>query len=492
MVPLASGIVQLELPQYVQVLEPQRVSALRSVADALSFALTHPTGAPPLAELARERIERRSDAAAVIVVSDSTRPVPYTGASGVLWPILEQLLLAGFRSDRVTVLVATGTHRPLTAKEIQTLFDERVTGSGVSIRCHDAFDADGLVNVGKSTAGLDVLMDRGYVQADLRILTGLVESHLMAGVSGGRKSICPGLLSVESVRDFHGPSVLAHPSATDLVTSGNPCHELSLEIARMAPADFILNVTATEAGVVTGVYAGHMEQAHESAVQELRRSVSIPLSRLYDVVVTHGGKVGVNHYQSAKAAAIASRAVRPGGRIVIVSDTTDPDPVGSMHYRALMTLLKAVGHEAFERLLLSPDWSFVPDQWQAQMWVRVLKKIQPHHVYYYSPQTPLFEYDRLPCRSLGEMWSMLQEARAERRMALFVSQALNEIFAALSVGDEGRSAATGAAADAADASYDAHRPSLAFLPAGPYGVPVPGPELVADNEHQRRTPGVRR
>ena len=299
--------VRLELPDHVAVLEPARLPPLTSVSEAIAGALAEPIGTLPFTDLVRAKLASNPNMPVVIVVSDNTRPVPYTGPSGILWPLLEYLLQGGIDPDRITVLVASGTHRQLSEHELRSLLDPRVTASGAVVRCHDAFDPRGLVTVGRTSEGLEVKMDRGYVQAGLRILTGLVESHLMAGASGGRKSVCPGLVGVDSVRDFHGAAVLDHPSATDLVTSGNPCHALSLEIARLAPADFILNVTAHDDGAVTGVFAGDMERAHEAAVEHLRRSMSIPLDRKYDIIITHGGRVGVNHYQAAKAAAVATR-----------------------------------------------------------------------------------------------------------------------------------------------------------------------------------------
>ena len=123
----------------------------------------------------------------------------------------------------------------LSEDEIWALFDEAVRQSGVHVRCHDATDNGTMVRVGRTSSGADVLMNREYVEADLRILTGLVEPHLMAGVSGGRKSICPGLLNVQGVQDFHSARVLADERSTDLLLDGNPCHEISLQIARMVP-----------------------------------------------------------------------------------------------------------------------------------------------------------------------------------------------------------------------------------------------------------------
>jgi nickel-dependent lactate racemase len=459
--PLATFTSHPTLPDDVVVLEPQRVPPLGDVPTAIAQALERPVGTRSLTDVAHGKLAENADARAVVVVSDSTRPVPYSGPSGILWPMVERLLDSGFTPDRVTLIVATGTHRRLNETEIGRLYDGRVLSAGIAVRCHDAFDPAGLVSVGRTAAGVDVLMDSEYAAADLRILTGLVESHLMAGASGGRKSICPGLLGVDSVRDFHGARVLADPMACDLVTTGNPCHDLALEIARMAPADFIINVTCREDGAVMGVFAGDMEEAHAQAVADLRRFVSIPAHERYDVVVTHGGKVGVNHYQAAKAAAVAAMVVKPGGYIILVADTIDPDPIGSAAYRSLLGLLREIGADAFVRLILGPDWTFVHDQWQVQMWARVFAQIPPHHFLYFSPQTPTSEYDSLPGRSPGTFFAADRAGKSkEEQVTGFVAAALRQATAEWT-----RTNRPG--------PHDrALRPRVAFLPAGPYAIPT--------------------
>lgn len=455
-IPLTSMAVELELPAETVVLEPARVEPLVEVEDAIARVLAEPVGAPPFAELVAQKLAIRPDASAVLVVSDSTRPVPYSGESGILWPLVDRLLAGGFRAENVSVLIACGTHRRMADAEVRAMLDVRIAQAGVAIRCHDAFDRRALAPLGVTVSGRQITIDRAYLEADFRILTGLVESHLMAGVSGGRKSICPGILGIDSIREFHGPAVLADPRSADLVTVGNPCHALSLEIARMAPADFILNVTARQDGTVVGVFAGGMEPAHEAAMRHLRGFAGIPISERYDVIITHAGKVGVNHYQAGKAAVVAAKAVKKGGRIILVADTVDPDPVGSNQYRALLVLLKEIGHAAFMRLITSPDWSFVPDQWQVQMWAKVFEMVPPSNLFYFSPQTALSDYARLPCRPPAS-WCAAGMATlgAEAQVAEFVRRALETALAELT------SAGSGGAV-----------PTVAFLPAGPYGIPV--------------------
>ena len=124
----------------------------------------------------------------------------------------------------------------------------------------------------------------------------------------------------------------------------------------MAEPDFVINTTAGGDGRLAGVFAGAMEDAHRAAVAHLRSFSQISLDREYDVVVTHAGHVGVNHYQAAKAAYSAVRAAKSQGWVVLVADTIDPEPLGSPSYRSLMSLLKDIGHEAFMSMIQAEDW----------------------------------------------------------------------------------------------------------------------------------------
>jgi nickel-dependent lactate racemase len=466
---LRSFATDLSFPPGTDILRTREPEALADVPGAVAAALAAPIGTVPFVDLCRIKLARAAEAVAeapsaapatsaaapsvVVVVSDNTRPAPYRGVSGILWPLVEFILTAGFPPESVTLLVATGTHRVLSDEEIWALFDERVRQAGVRVRCHDAADRKGLTHVGRSARGVEVFMDRVYVEASFRILTGLVEPHLMAGVSGGRKSICPGLLNVESVREFHGPVTLADPRATDLVLEGNPCHEVALEIARMARPDFILNATMRQDGRVVGVFAGDMEEAHLAAVEHVRSFAQIPLEREYDVVVTHGGLVGVNHYQAEKAGEVAAKAVKDGGYLVVVADTVDPDPVGTESYRWLLRLLADIGPEAFIQRIQEKDWGFVHDQWGVQVWARLLAKVPPEHVFYFSPQTAPEDYPLLPSVDPAPLLADLRGLGAGEMAARFVR------------------AAVARATVEAEAALG-RNPAIAYLADGPHGIPV--------------------
>jgi nickel-dependent lactate racemase len=455
---LRSFAADLVLPPGTDILRTSEPEALADVPAAIAEVLARPIGSAPLVEMCRQKLDRVGDLRVVVVVSDNTRPAPYRGENGMLWPLVELLVAAGLSPGAITVLVATGTHRSLTTEEIWALLDERVRRAGVRVSCHDATDRERLVRVGRSARGVEVSMNREFVEADFRILTGLVEPHLMAGVSGGRKSICPGLLDVESVREFHGPVTLAHEKATDLILEGNPCHEVSLEIAEMARADFILNATIRQDGGVAGVFAGDMVQAHLAAVEHVRSFAQIPLSAGYDVVVTHAGLVGVNHYQAEKAAAVAAKAVNRDGFVVVIADTTEPDPVGTQSYRRMLRLMADIGPDAFVRTIMSEDWQFVHDQWGVQVWAKLFADVPREHVFYFSPQTALEDYAILPGVHPGPLLSGVPGggqggpgARVAGFVAAAVAQACEESEKAL-----GR------------------RPSVAYLADGPHGIPIIG------------------
>jgi len=375
----------LLLPREADVLRLRETAPLADPAAAVRNALERPIGAPPLRDLIMAKRRRGRAIRAVVVVSDRTRPVPYRGAEGLLEPVLETLRRAG--GVRIAVLVATGTHRPLNEGELRAMLCPSAFDRDVTLVQHVADDEASLCRLGRTERGTDVWINRRYVEADLKILTGLVEPHFMAGVSGGRKSICPGLAGERVTHVFHGAAFMADPRADSLVLEGNPCHEEALAVARMAGADFNVNATLNRRLRLTGVFAGDLVAAHEAATRRALATAAVPIAHRYDAVVTHAGFVGINHYQAAKAAVEAVKALRPGGTLILAANHTDVDPVGSARYASLLPMLRDLGPDAFEARLRSPGWRFVPDQWELQMWARALRRLgRPSNLIYCSPQ----------------------------------------------------------------------------------------------------------
>jgi lactate racemase len=364
----------LDIPDQAQIKCMRRMAPLADPRRSLFHVLLHPIDSAPLPALAAGR---RS---AAIVVSDHTRPVPYKDPDGILAPILETLRQSGVSDIRI--LIACGTHREMTTPELREMLGPSAFQQGVRIINHVADDPAMSLPLGKTSRIPDVTVNRHYLQADLKILTGLVEPHFMAGYSGGRKALCPGVCGRAVTCGFHSAEILDHPRADTLVLDGNPCHEEALAVAKMAGVDFTVNVTINMDKRITGVFAGSLEKAHLAAVQHIRDYVAIPLPHEFDLVLIPAGDVGVNHYQCAKAVYEASRAVAPGGYILLTTDLTDPDPLGGPHYKKMLALLQRVGPSQFIQTIRARDWNFVPEQWQAQMWARAFLKLgAPDHLY---------------------------------------------------------------------------------------------------------------
>jgi len=386
------------VPEQTDVYKMAPVEPLPNPEDAIQQALNHPIGVSGLDRVIEAKLETTPDVRAVVVVSDNTRPVPYQGASGILWPVIEKLLEHGFTVERILVLVANGTHRTLSEAELRRMLDARVFESGISVRNHDCRDREQLRYLGRTSRGSEIYLNRAYLETDLKILTDLVESHFMAGASGGRKSVCPGLVGEKSTYLFHGAPMLASPYACDLQLENNPCHEEALEVAKKSGVDFIINVTLDHQFNITGVFAGDLEKAHQHAVKFLKEYISIKLKHEYDIVITHAGFVGINHYQAAKAGVAAILALKSKGKLILVANNTDPNPIGSPMYRTVLHLLKLMGVANFKQLIFSPDWAFIPEQWQVQMWAKLFSKIAFDDLIYYSPQLTRFDYNFIPGR----------------------------------------------------------------------------------------------
>ena len=272
---------------------------------AVRRSLTQPNGTPPLRELAKGRRN------ACVVISDITRPVPN---AILLPPILETLEAAGIPRGEILILVATGLHRPNLGDELVEMVGPSVAAN-YRIENHHGQNRGEHTYLGESPRGVPVWIDSRYLAADLKITTGLIEPHFMAGFSGGRKLICPGLAALETIRVWHGPDFLEHPRARNGCLNGNPVHEENTAIARMAGCDFIVNAVIDGRRRVLRVVAGDMEAAFLEGVAFARGTVVATLPGPADIVVTTsaGHPLDATFYQSVKGMATAS-ADRQAGR----------------------------------------------------------------------------------------------------------------------------------------------------------------------------------
>ncbi len=420
----------ITLPDHTHVIRMSEPAPLVPIEEKIRESLEHPIESDSLKTIAlRKREERKAkdggDANAVIIVSDKTRPVPYKGEEGILIPIIEVLNDAGYSSDDILILIATGTHLPMAEGEIWKMLDTRIRDMGINVVNHDCTDDAGLTFLGKTKKGTDMYLNSLYVNADLKIATGLVESHFMAGASGGRKAICPGIIGEESTFVFHGVPFMADPNSRDLNLKDNLVHEEALEVAGTVGIDFLVNVTLNGKFHITGIFSGNYISAHLKAVDSIIEHVRVP-APMSDVVVTHGGFVGINHYQVAKCAVASLGVLKENGYLIIIADTNDPThPIGGVNYQTTIALLTRIGAKNFTRLIASEDWTFIPEQWQVQMWCKVFERIPMDHLYFYSPSMDRLWSPLLPGQD-GNVYIDEKTPQGES-FAAFVENALKAI-----------------------------------------------------------------
>jgi nickel-dependent lactate racemase len=345
--------VQVPDERVAGVLRLRPVPPLPDPSAAVADALRSPIAAPPLEEIARGRRD------AVIVLCDVTRPVPN---ELLLRPILETLHRAGLSRERITLLIATGLHRPNAGAELEEMIGAEIA-RGYRVVNHAGRDDVSHADLGFTRRGTPVWIDRTYVEADLKILTGLVEPHLMAGYSGGRKVVCPGLGSWRTVSVLHSPKFLEQPACAAGWLEDNPLHHELVEIARMAGVDFIANVTLDGERRVTGVFAGELEAAHLAAVAKVEEMSRIPIPAPADVVLTTsaGYPLDATFYQSVKGMTGAMPAVKPGGTMIVAASLSEG--VGGPEFTETLHGSPSLD-EIVERILCTDEVAI--DQWQIE------------------------------------------------------------------------------------------------------------------------------
>jgi lactate racemase len=351
----------VELPDQAQVLQMPETPGLDRIAGRLTAALEQPLGAPPLRQLARGR------KSACVVISDITRPVPN---AVILPPLLQALEEAGIARQEIVILVATGLHRPNEGEELIALVGEEIAAH-YRIVNHLARQRETLVHCGDTARGAPVWVNRVYRQAELKIATGLIEPHLMAGYSGGRKAICPGIMGVDTMRVLHGPALMGHPLAAEGIVEGNPFHQQALEVARLVGVDFLLNVSMNARREITGIFCGELEQAHQEGVRWVEARNGAEVEQPAEIAITTGAgyPLDLTFYQTVKGMTAALPVVVQGGTIIVAARCAEG--VGSPDFQQL--LLNASSPQAFLRQLEDPDF-FVVDQWQLQELCKVLLK----------------------------------------------------------------------------------------------------------------------
>ncbi len=336
-------------------------SPLAEPQAAIEAAIRNPVGTKPLREIAQGRKN------ACILICDITRPVPNRL---ILPPLLRTLEEQGIARKDILILVATGLHRPNEGTELEEMVGPEIVAN-YRIENHHGKNLSEHAYLGTTPRGVPVYLDRRYVEADLKITTGLIEPHLMAGYSGGRKVICPGIAALETVRVWHGPAFLEHPKADCGILEGNPVHEENTRIAQMAGCDFIVNVCIDGQRRITWVGAGDMIEAWLEGVRFCEQVVKVTLPEPVDIVVTSsaGYPLDTTWYQAVKGLTGALPIVKQGGTIIMAASLSEG--LGSPEFQHLMR--ENPDLKAFKQRILGKDY-FVMDQWQLEELAKVCER----------------------------------------------------------------------------------------------------------------------
>jgi nickel-dependent lactate racemase len=331
---------------------------------AVRDALSRPVGALPFAELVRGR---RS---ACILICDVTRPVP----NGLfLRPLIEGLTAAGISRGRITVLVATGLHRPNEGDELAEVVGDAWVLENVRVENHFARDDAAHVDLGTTPGrGVPVKLDRRFVEADLRIATGLVEPHFMAGYSGGRKVVAPGVAHEDTIRTFHSARFMEDPAAIQCNLDGNPLHEEQLAIVRMLGEVHAVNTVIDEHRDLAYINFGEVIESHLAAVAFVADSVRVPVGRRFRTILTSaaGHPLDKTYYQTVKGMVTPLDILEPGGTLIVASACSEG--FGSREFRAAQQRLCSLGPDAFLQTLLAKRFADV-DEWQTEMQLKPMR-----------------------------------------------------------------------------------------------------------------------
>ncbi len=350
----------LDLPDEldVTVIRKPAMPTLPDPVAAIQSALQNPVGVVPLQQLAR------TARSAAIAICDITRPVPN---SLFLRPLIETLLEAGIPAKAIRVLVATGLHRPNLDAELDELIGDPWVLQTVKVENHYATNDDDHVTLGTtSTRGTVVRLDKRFVESELKIATGLVEPHFMAGYSGGRKVIAPGLAHAETITTFHSARFMADPHAINCNFEGNPLHEEQLEIVRMLGGALALNTVVDEERRLSFVNFGEIVSSHLEAVAFVRRFAEVPVRRRFKTVVTSaaGYPLDSTYYQTVKGMVGPIDILEPGGRLIIASECSQG--LGSHEFVDSQRRMIKLGANEFLRQILRQSHAAI-DEWQTQM-----------------------------------------------------------------------------------------------------------------------------
>jgi len=356
----------LDLPGNIDVtlIQKETMPVLKDPEGAIKAAFANPVNGKTLRE------EAKGCRNCCILICDITRPVP----NNLILPVLvKELLHAGMAPGAITIVVATGLHRPNEGDELRELVGSDWILDNVIVANHFARRDDDHEFIGTTSGGIEARLDRRFIQSDLRIVVGLVEPHFMAGYSGGRKIVAPGIAHEKTIREFHCARILEDCRASNCIIESNPLHAAQMEILQMVGRCLAVNTVIDADRRISFVNFGEIEESHLEAVSFVRPYAEIKLKTRFKTVVTSsaGYPLGKTYYQTIKGMVGALDILEPGGTLIIVSACSEG--IGSPEYAEAQLCLTDEGPEAFLRGIIEKKYAAI-DEWQTEMQVKAMKR----------------------------------------------------------------------------------------------------------------------
>lgn len=303
----------------------------------------------------------------VIITSDHTRPVP----SHITIPIILKEIESSNAEAKVTLLISTGTHRPMSEEEILKRFGKEVVQQ-VEIVNHFAENIEDMDFLGNLPSGGELWINKLAVQADFLMSEGFIEPHFFAGFSGGRKSVLPGIASIRSVMYNHNADFIDNPNARAGILENNPLHLDMIWAAEKSKLAFILNVVINAKKEIIHCVAGEPYKAHYQGCEFVRKLTAVKSKPADIVIATNGGyPLDQNIYQAVKGMTAAEASAKPGAIIIMVAYCRD-GLGGEQFYKLLAENLSP--KEALDKIKAIPREKTIADQWESHILARILVK----------------------------------------------------------------------------------------------------------------------
>ena len=386
--------IEIEFPQekLVGVFMPREIDVVENVQAEIKRALENPIGSKGLKDIVKLKDK------VAIVIDDITRPLP---SQEILPPLINELTLSGIKEEDIIIIIATGLHRKLTKQEINRLVGKEVVDR-VKVINHDPYSKENLVYLGRTSRGSEIYINKTFIEADVRILVGDIEYHQFFGYGGGAKSIHPGIADAESIRCIH--SQLDSPGARAGVLKGNPLQEEIKEVVQMIKPDFVLNVVLNSKRGVARAFVGDLFEVFHQGVELVDEMYKIKIPQRVDTVIASCGGFprDIDLYQSQKAIESAKKAVKQGGRIILLARCQED--WGSKIFQEWMKEAKNP-----EEIIKRIKKKFIIGAHKAFL---LAKEVQWAKVYLYSEMDPSEVKDAFlhPLSNLKEVDSLLEEA----------------------------------------------------------------------------------